>query len=263
MPASKASDPQTLFAVDHLTVQFGGLTALKNVSTKVARGEIRGIIGPNGAGKTTFFNAATGFVPLKAGQVFFAGDNITHMKPHEIAEKGIIRTFQRRATIGNLTALENVLTGCHRLMRDVTLWDISFRTRRFWRSEGEAIRMAHEALEAVGIPGVANQQASELSFGQQTLVEIARALVSKPTLLLLDEPAAGLSSKEHEQVTKVLRSLPAKHGVALIITDHVIDFVMEVCEKLTVLNYGEKLEEGDASYIRNHPGVLEAYFGRG
>ncbi|HTU03452.1 MAG TPA: ABC transporter ATP-binding protein [Candidatus Sulfotelmatobacter sp.] len=263
MPPSTTSDGRPLIAVEGLTVQFGGLTALKNVSTQVARGEIRGIIGPNGAGKTTFFNAVTRFVPLKAGQVFFDGEDITHRKPHEIAELGIIRTFQKRATIGNLTALENVLTGCHRLMRDVTLWDIAVRSKRFCRSEGEAIRMAHEALEVVGIPGVADQQASELSFGQQTLVEIARALVSKPTLLLLDEPAAGLSAKEHEQVTQVLRSLPARHGVALIITDHVIDFVMEVCEKLTVLNFGEKLEEGDAAYIRNHPGVLEAYFGRG
>ncbi len=263
MVQSKASDPDRLFWVDQVTVQFGGITAVKNVSLVVGRGEIRGIIGPNGAGKTTFFNAVTGFVPLKSGQIYFDGENITHLKPHEIAERGVIRTFQKRGTIANLTALENVLTGCHRLMRDVTLADICLRSRRFRRAESEGVMMARAALESVGIPDVADQGANELSFGQQTLVEIARALVSKPTLLLLDEPAAGLSTKEREHLVRVLKSLPAKHEVSLILTDHIIDFVMDICEKLTVLNFGEKLEEGDASYIRHHPGVLEAYFGRG
>ena len=263
MPQPKGNESSSLLRVDQLTVQFGGILALKSVSTEVRSGEIRGIIGPNGAGKTTFFNAVTGFVPLKAGKIFFADEDITHLKSHEIAEKGIIRSFQKRGTIANLTALENVLTGCHRLMRDVSLADICFRSRRFRDTEGEGIRMAQAALEAVGVPGVAHHRGSELPFGQQTLVEIARALVSKPTLLLLDEPAAGLSTKEREHLMEILTSLPAQHGVTLIITDHIIDFVMEICQKLTVLNFGEKLEEGDASYIRNHPGVLEAYFGRG
>jgi branched-chain amino acid transport system ATP-binding protein len=262
MPLSGKNDQDPVLRVEQVTVEFGGITALKNVSSEVGRGEIRGIIGPNGAGKTTFFNAVTGFVPLKAGQVVFEGETINHLRPHEIAERGVVRTFQKRGTIANLTALENVLTGCHRLMGNVTLRDICMRSKRFRDTERQGIRMALAALESVGIPGVANHPALELSFGQQTLVELARALVSKPTLLLLDEPAAGLSTKEREQIGEVLRCLPSRHGVTLIITDHIMDFVMEICGKLTVLNFGEKLEEGDAPYIRNHPGVLEAYFGR-
>jgi branched-chain amino acid transport system ATP-binding protein len=262
MEQSRRSNEGPILKVEGITVQFGGLTALKNVSTSLRAGEIRGIIGPNGAGKTTFFNAITGFVPLQSGTVTFAGGSITGRKSYDIAELGVVRTFQRRGTIATLTALENVLTGCHRLMQEVGLGSICFRGRHFREAEREAIRTAEGMLKAVGIPDVSQQTASALSFGQQTLVEIARALVSRPKVLLLDEPAAGLSSLERDHLKTLLKSLPVTHGVSLIITDHIMDFLMDICESLTVLNFGEKLEEGTPAYIRSHPGVLEAYFGR-
>jgi ABC-type branched-subunit amino acid transport system ATPase component len=252
-----------ILSTEGITVAFGGLTALKDVSVMVKEGEIRGIIGPNGAGKTTFFNAVTRFVPITSGAVRFRGENITALPAHAVAKKGVIRTFQKRGIIASLTALENVLTGCHRMMDEMTLLDICLRTARFKKIEGEGLAGANRALEAVGLPYAADKVAGELSFGEQTLIEIARALVSRPQLLLLDEPAAGLSSAERDNLAQILKSLPSTQGVTIMVTDHIMDFLMHMCDNLTVLNFGEVLEEGDVEYIRHHPGVLEAYFGRG
>jgi branched-chain amino acid transport system ATP-binding protein len=263
MDSSPMTTNNDIFRTDRITVEFGGLTALKNVSVRVGEGEIRGIIGPNGAGKTTFFNAVTRFVSLKSGEVFFRGENITSLPPHAIARKGVIRTFQKRGIISSLTATENVLTGFHRMMGDLNLFDIAFRTAKFGRIERDGIRRANSAIDAVGLSYAANQPAGELSFGEQTLIEIARALVSMPRLLLLDEPAAGLSSAERTNLAKILKSLPGTQGVSIMVTDHIMEFLMEMCDNLTVLNFGEVLEEGDVEYIRTHPGVLEAYFGKG
>jgi ABC-type branched-subunit amino acid transport system ATPase component len=251
----------SFFYTNKITVAFGGLAALTNVNIEIEKNEIRGLIGPNGAGKTTFFNVVSGYVQAKRGEIFFQGEEISALKPHEIAKKGIIRTFQKRGILPSLTALENVLLGYHRSMEAVKLWDIGFRLKKFGRLEMEAIQQAREALNYVGIGAVSDQVAKELSFGQQTLVEIARTLISKPRLLLLDEPAAGLSSVERDHVRSVLRTLVDEQGVSLIIADHVMDFVMEICEHLTVLNFGEILAEGDADYVRQHKGVLEAYLG--
>jgi branched-chain amino acid transport system ATP-binding protein len=251
-----------IFRTEGVTVEFGGLTAVKDVSIKVAEGEIRGVIGPNGAGKTTFFNSVTRFVPLKSGAVYFRGEDITPLPPHAVAQKGVIRTFQKRGVIPSLTALENVLTGFHRNMGDLGFLDICLRTRKFRRIEGEGLLRAKGALEAVGIPDVLDKPAGELSFGEQTLIEVARALVSAPDLLLLAEPAAGLSSPERMNLAKILKALPASQGVTIMVTDHIMDFLLDICDNLTVLNFGEVLEEGDADYIRTHPGVLEAYFGK-
>jgi branched-chain amino acid transport system ATP-binding protein len=263
METSPAVTNSELFSTDGVTVEFGGLTALKNVSVRVREGEIRGVIGPNGAGKTTFFNAVTRFVSIRSGEVFFTGENITALQPHAVAKKGVIRTFQKRGIIASLSVLENVLTGFHRMMDEMNLLDICFRTARFKRIEGEAISRANGALAAVGLADAADKIAGELSFGEQTLIEIARALVSMPKLLLLDEPAAGLSSAERNNLAQILKSLPDTQGVTIIVTDHIMDFLMQMCDNLTVLNFGEVLEEGDVEYIRHHPGVLEAYFGKG
>jgi branched-chain amino acid transport system ATP-binding protein len=263
METSPAVTNNEIFSTDQVTVEFGGLTALKNVCVRVREGEIRGIIGPNGAGKTTFFNAVTRFVSIQSGEVFFRGENITALQPHAVANRGVIRTFQKRGIIASLTALENVLTGFHRMMGEMNLLDICFRTARFKKIEGESILRAKGALDAVGLSDVADKIAGELSFGEQTLIEIARALVSMPELLLLDEPAAGLSSAERNNLAQILKSLPDAQGVTIIVTDHIMDFLMQMCDNLTVLNFGEVLEEGDVEYIRHHPGVLEAYFGKG
>ncbi len=263
MDISPMTQNNEIFRTDRVTVEFGGLTALNGVSVKVEEGEIRGIIGPNGAGKTTFFNAVTRFVSLKSGEVFFKGENITNLPPHAVARKGIIRTFQKRGIISTLTAMENVLTGFHRMMGDLNLFDICLRTANFARIEREGILRANSALEAVGLLHAAGQPAGELSFGEQTLIEVARALVSMPTLLLLDEPAAGLSSAERTNLAEILKSLPRTQGVSIMVTDHIMEFLMDICDNLTVLNFGEVLEEGDVEYIRTNPGVLEAYFGKG
>jgi branched-chain amino acid transport system ATP-binding protein len=253
----------SFFKSSEIVVRFGGLTALDRVGLAVGENEIKGLIGPNGAGKTTFFNPVTGYIPPQSGEVFFQGEKITGLKPHEIAKKGIIRTFQKRGILPNLTALENVMMGYHRLMDEVTLWHIGLRLKKFKAMEREAVIRAREVLASVGIPEVADHIAKDLSFGQQTLVEIARALISSPKLLLLDEPAAGLSSSEREHLMEVLKRLVREHGVSLIISDHIMDFVMEICEQLVVLNFGEILAEGDGEYIRTHQGVLEAYLGGG
>jgi len=263
MEMSRDTQIGRFFNTDEITVRFGGLIALKDVSIEIGENEIRGLIGPNGAGKTTFFNVVTNYIQADSGDVFFQGKNISNVKPNDIAEKGIIRTFQRRGIWRDLTALENVMTGCHRLMDHVKLWDVCFRTKRYKSEEAEAIRKAMEALESVGVMEIAHKGAEDLAFGQQTLVEIARALVSSPRLLLLDEPAAGLSSSEREHVMDVLRMLASERGISLIIADHVMDFVMEICDTITVLNFGEVLAEGNPKDIREHKGVLEAYLGGG
>ena len=262
MAISPTGANKALLETAGVTVVFGGLTALKNVTVTVRAGEIRGIIGPNGAGKTTFFNAITRFVPIASGEVSFRGENITTLPAHAVAKRGVIRTFQKRGIIASLTVLENVLTGCHRMMGEMTLLDICFRTARFQKLEGEGIINANRALEAVGLAHAADKVAGELSFGEQTLIEIARALVSMPELLLLDEPAAGLSSTERNHLAQILKALPATQGVTIMVTDHIMDFLMQLCDNLTVLNFGEVLEEGTVDYIRHHPGVLEAYFGK-
>lgn len=253
----------SFFKSSDVVVRFGGLTALDHVSITVGENEITGLIGPNGAGKTTFFNAATGYIPPSSGEIFFQGEKITGFKPHEIAKRGVIRTFQKRGILPGLSALENVMMGYHRLMEEVTLWDIGLRLKKFRQMEKEGILRAREVLETVGIPEISDHIAKDLSFGQQTLVEIARVLVSKPKLLLLDEPAAGLSSSERDHLMEVLRRLVTERGVSLIIADHIMDFIMEICGNLVVLNFGEILAEGDADYIRTHKGVIEAYLGGG
>lgn len=253
---------EDILRTDRVKVEFGGITAVKNVGLTVKTGEIRGIIGPNGAGKTTLFNAITRFVNVTSGKVFFRGEDITGVPAHAIARRGIIRSFQKRAIVSHLSAMENVLTGCHRLMGGMNLFDICFRTRRFKKIEGEGIRRARSTLEEVGLAQAADKPAGDLSFGEQTLIEIARTLVSEPELLLLDEPAAGLSSTERMNLARILKSLPSSKRVTILVTDHIMDFLMEICDNLTVLNFGEVLEEGDVNYIRTHPGVLEAYFGK-
>jgi len=261
MYKSKGSD--SFFSSDGVVVDFGGLRALNNVSITVGENEIRGLIGPNGAGKSTFFNVVTGYVKAGSGEIFFQGENISNFKPHEVAQRGIIRTFQKRGILAGLTVLENVLIGYHRLLPEMKLWHIGFRLGRFKLLEKKAVVEALEVIESVGLRDVSDQLARDLSFGQQTLVEIARALISKPKLLLLDEPAAGLSLSEREHVSQLLKRLTQAHGVSLMISDHVMDFVMDVCENLSVLNFGEILAEGPCDYIRQHPRVLEAYIGTG
>lgn len=204
MEVSRDKRRNAFFHTHRIIVDFGGLRALNNISIAIGEHEIGGLVGPNGAGKTTFFNVVTGYVQAVSGEIFFQGGSIAGFKPHEIAKRGIIRTFQKRGILPNLTVLENLLLGYHRLMDGMKLWDIALRLETFKSLEREAIHRAREVLEFMKIPEVSDQVAKDLSFGQQTLVEIARALISRPKLLLLDEPAAGLSLSEREHLMEVL-----------------------------------------------------------
>lgn len=250
-----------LLETKNIVVKFGGLVALNNISITANKGEIKGIVGPNGAGKTTLFNAICGHIPLKSGEIFFNNKKISNLETHEIAKIGIIRTFQKRGLIPHLTVLENVLLGCHRLIGNINILDIVFRLTNFRSIERISINRAMDALEMLGLQDISDKYTSELSFGQQTLVEIARVLVANPVLLLLDEPAAGLGAAERKNILSILKDLSSKKGVTLLISDHVMDFVMELCQNLVVLNFGKVLIDGSANYVREHKDVIKAYLG--
>jgi len=246
--------------VKGLTVEFGGLSALMNVDLEVSEGGIRGIIGPNGAGKTTLFNALTGFVKAAAGEVKYQGEDILGLRPYEIAKKGVIRTFQGGGIFSEMNVLENLMTGYHRLLES-SLLEVAFRFRKN-KSEakkiwGKALRL----LEALKLKDLAESLAGDLSFGQQRLVELGRALMSDPKLLLLDEPAAGLSSSERDDLIQLLKGIAGGNGIYILLTDHSMDFVMGICDYITVLNYGQVIGEGKPEDIQKNREVIEAYLG--
>ena len=245
--------------VDAVTVQFAGLKAVSDVSFDVAPGEICGIIGPNGAGKSTLFNAIGGYVKVTSGQVHLDGRSLTGQSVHEIAAAGVRRTFQNGGLFQDMTVLENVMVGLHHthfipLVPAAVLWP-SARKR-----ERETIRAAQEMLEIMGISELQDTVLRDLSSGQQRMVEIVRALAVPAKLLMLDEPAVGLTAREIERLDEVLREL-AGRGISVLLVEHVLDLLMSVSDKVLVLNSGERLAEGEPEAIRQDPAVLEAYLG--
>ncbi|MFM9884336.1 MAG: ABC transporter ATP-binding protein [Burkholderiales bacterium] len=244
-----------------LTRRFGGLVAIDAVTTAIAPGEIRGIIGPNGAGKTTLLNMVSGHLRPSSGRVHFSGHDITGMRADKLAAMGVRRTFQNVRLFGDMTVLGNVLVGLH-ANGHAGIFAALLRTGRQQREERSMIDAGMTALERVGLAAQANVIASSLAYGHRKLLEIARAIVASPKVLLLDEPAAGLNASEAADLIGVIRRINADR-VTVVIVEHHMEVIMNVCSRVTVLNYGKHLAEGTPAEMQRNSQVIEAYLGRG
>ncbi len=246
-----------ILEIDNVSKQFGGLTALDRVSFAVEAGEIRGLIGPNGAGKSTMFKNIAGFYTPTSGDIRYEGRSITGLKPHSIAELGVVRTFQETTLFQELTVFENVLVGCHIRARS-NLFSAVFGTDR--ARQREVANKAGEVLEFMGLGERRDQLAAELPLGSQRALAISIALASEPKLLLMDEPFAGMNPEETNHMMELTRRV-RESGVSIVLVEHDMKAVMGLCGYLTVLNFGQLLAEGTPEEIRANDRVIEAYLG--
>lgn len=249
----------SLLALNRLVKNFGGLAAVNNVSFEVEEGSISGLIGPNGAGKTTVFNLITGIYPPDQGEILFRQKSIAGARAYKIVSLGIARTFQSIRLFQNLAVLENVLAGCHLRLKSGVFGSM-FHTPRQKAEERESVEESLRILEFVGLKGQETTTSQNLSYGNQRLLEIARALATRPQLLILDEPAGGMNEWETAQLVTLIRKIRSG-GITVLLIEHDMSLVMEVCEKIVVLEYGSKIAEGPPEQIRLDERVIEAYLG--
>ncbi len=249
-----------LLEAERLCRNYGGLKAVNDVSFQVLEGEIFGLIGPNGAGKTTLFNLMTGLTPVSGGTLRYRGELLTGLSPHRIAEKGFGRTFQNIRLFKGLSALENVKVSQH-VTTKCGLLSAVFCSPASWAEEKEVDEKAWELLKLVGLAGRATELAENFSYGDQRRLEIARALALKPQVLLLDEPAAGMNAAEKHALTEFIRGIRDQFRLTVLLIEHHVPLVMNLCDRIAVLNFGELIAVGKPADVQNNRAVIEAYLG--
>jgi branched-chain amino acid transport system ATP-binding protein len=251
--------PLVLLDVRDISKRFGGLQAVKDVSFFVKRGMIKAVIGPNGAGKTTLFNLLSGFLLPDTGTIMFKGAPIHGRPPHQVAARGLTRTFQHIKLFSQMTALENVMVGCHVRSRAGFLAGM-LHLPRTWQEEREIRENAYHLMDFLGIASLADAEATSLSYGQQRVVELARACAADPALLLLDEPAAGLNMRETTDIAGLILKIRDR-GVTVLIVEHDMSLVMNISDEIIVLSYGEKIADARPGSIQKNPDVIRVYLG--
>jgi branched-chain amino acid transport system ATP-binding protein len=250
-----------LLKAEKLSKNFDGVMAISNLDFDLAEGEVRGLIGPNGSGKSTFFNLVSGVYLPASGRIWFKGKDITTAEPHEIAALGIARTFQLLRIFSEMTVLENVMIGHHLHVNYGPLAAV-FGVAKTLAEEKRIKQEMMELLAFVGLADYAELQGAELSIGQRRLLSLARAIAMRPKLLMLDEPAAGLSPANVDNLLNTISELKKRYGLTIIIIEHILRVVMNTCDRVTVLDHGEKIGEGTPEEVRNNHAVIEAYLGR-
>ena len=256
---SRVAPGKVVLSIEHVAVNFGGLVAISDLNLTVCDGEIVGLIGPNGAGKTTAFNVFTGFLRPTDGEVRYRGTLLNGLKPHKIAGLGLVRTFQRTSIFQNNSVFENVLIGLHRQARS-SVWDTLLALPREKAAERDLADNAHEILRLVGLEPRSAELAGALPYGEQRLLGIALALAAQPSMLLLDEPVSGMNPTESAKVVKLVETIRAS-GVTILLVEHDMPMVMQVSDRIVVLNYGRIIAEGPPAVIQRNPDVIRAYLG--
>jgi len=259
--SSQTSTQPVVLTLEHIAVHFGGLVAISDLNFVVHEGEVVSLIGPNGAGKTTAFNVVTGFMRPTKGEVRYKGTLLNNLKPHQVAELGLVRTFQRTSVFQNVSVFDNVMIGLHRRGRS-HLWDTLLALPRERQSERELRDKAREILDTVGIERRANELAGALPYGDQRLLGVAMALAAEPSMLLLDEPVSGMNPTETMRFMELLTRVRSL-GVTILLVEHDMPMVMGVSDRIVVLNYGRIIAEGPPAAIQGNPEVIKAYLGQG